>query len=219
VDCPRLRRSEHTSPRTVKELTGIEPTRRRSRGRRFKSCPRYKVKPQVRAGFVGHHGPGFLFDVRRLSADTAAMPVLGEPRSEGSRSLAKVYGTKMRAISGAVTQRSKSDKGDHFTRGCERVRVRHVNCQLGDSPSRLVVEWRIEAQRRCVTETRCLRVTAADPGFGLPLPQQVDLGGWAANRPAIQASAAGLPSMAAPTWLSGKVSCHWTFAPIWHQSW
>ena len=29
-----------------------------SRGRRFKSCPRYKEKPQVRAGFVGHHGPG-----------------------------------------------------------------------------------------------------------------------------------------------------------------
>jgi hypothetical protein len=78
-----------------------------ARGRRFKSCPRYKVRPQVRAGFGGSPRVRLL---RSMSAPCLLTSLQGGGRSgchrEVRRSLAKAYGGSNQATSLPTTQRS-----------------------------------------------------------------------------------------------------------------
>ena len=62
-------RSRPMSASLVKALSSAMATRAASRGRRFKSCPRYKVKPQFRGAFTGNGGRASGVFVGCLSAD------------------------------------------------------------------------------------------------------------------------------------------------------
>jgi|tagenome__1003787_1003787.scaffolds.fasta_scaffold20988129_8 hypothetical protein len=78
-----------------------------SRGRRFKSCPRYKAKPQVTVPFPENREGALSLCVSRMSVDIASgWPSSGRRREEPRR-LAKFCGRSVSATSLQMTQRSQ----------------------------------------------------------------------------------------------------------------